>query len=86
MRDFDIRTEGRRWTAQEVDEPHDGLPGRLEVVHGMLCFDDEQRLLLLGALLEHVGTEKAVRLGPLDAWKAAVAQRQAASEPFKESP
>jgi hypothetical protein len=37
-------------------------------------------------LLEHVGTEKAVRLGPLDAWQAAVAQRQAASGAFKESP
>ena len=43
-------------------------------------------VLLLGALLEHVGTEKAVRLGPLDAWQAAVAQRQAASGAFKESP
>ena len=75
MREFDIRTVGRRWTAEEIEAFHDELPGRLEVVRGMLCLDEDQRLLLLGALLEHVGTERAVRLGPWSAWRAAVAQR-----------
>jgi hypothetical protein len=76
MRTFDIRTVGRRWTAEEVRVIHDELPGRLEMANGMLCLDEEQRLLLLGALLEHVGTERAVRLGPLGAWKQAIAQRE----------
>jgi len=76
MRKFDIRTVGRQWTAEEAEQRRDELPGRLEMVNGMLCLDDEQRLALLGALLEHVGTERAVRLGNLNAWKAAVAQRE----------
>ena len=76
MRQFDIRTVGRSWTKQEMLELHDELPGRLEMVGGKLCLDDEQRMLLLGALLEHVGTERAVRLGAFAAWRAAIAQRQ----------
>lgn len=76
MRKFDIRTVGRHWTADEMQQHHDELPARLEMMNGMLCLDDEQRLTLLGALLEHVGTERAVRLGDLNVWKAAVAQRE----------
>jgi hypothetical protein len=76
MREFDIRTVGRRWTAEEMAQLHDELPGRLEMANGMLCMDEDQRLLLLGALLEHVGTERAVRLGSLSVWKSAVAQRE----------
>lgn len=76
MREFDIRTVGRHWTDEEMASLHDDLPGRLEILNGLLCFDEDQRLLLLGALLEHVGTERAVRVGPLSAWKAAVAQRE----------
>ncbi len=56
---------------------HDELPGRLEMVDGQLCLDQEQRLLLLGALLEHVGTARAVQMGPLKAWSAAIAEREA---------
>lgn len=76
MRTFDIRTVGRRWTDEEAAVLHDELPGRLEMVNGMLCLDEEQRLLLLGALLEHVGTERAVRLGPFRSWKQAIGQRE----------
>lgn len=75
MKDLDIRVLARSWTADEMSR-HDDLPGRLEMVGGKLCLDDEQRLLLLGALLEHVGTSRAVMLGPLSAWKTAIAQRQ----------
>lgn len=75
MKDLDIRLQGRPWAADEMAR-HDELPGQLEMVDGKLCRDDEQRLLLLGALLEHVGTACAVQLGPLRAWKEAIAQRQ----------
>lgn len=75
MRAFDIRTVGRRWTAEEATVLHDELPRRLEMVNGMLCLDEEQRMLLLGALLEQVGTERAVRLGSIRSWKQAICQR-----------
>lgn len=73
----DIRLEGRRWTREELVR-HDALPGRLEMVCGKLCLDDAQRMLLLEALLEHVGTARAVSLGPLEAWANAVNQRRQA--------
>lgn len=73
--DFDIRLIGRNWTADEMARRGD-LPGRLEMVDGKLCLDEEQRLTLLGVLLEHIGTARAVSLGPLQAWVAAVEQRK----------
>lgn len=71
----DIRVEGRSWSPEEMQR-HDDLPGRLDMWAGKLCRDESERLLLLGALLEHVGTARAVRLGPFQAWVDAVAQRQ----------
>ena len=67
--------DARSWTADEMLR-HDELPGRLEMAGGKLCLDDEQRLMLLGARLEHVGTACAVRLGPFQAWVDALDQRR----------
>ena len=72
--ELDIRLHGRRWESEELCR-HDELPGRLEVIAGKLCGNDEERLLLLGALLEHVGTARVVQLGSLQAWQNAVAIR-----------
>ncbi|MDG0856196.1 hypothetical protein [Roseateles puraquae] len=74
MKDLDIRLWDRSWTAEEMSR-HDGLPGCIEMSGGKLCLDEEQRLALLGALLEHVGTACAVRLGPINAWVDAIEQR-----------
>jgi len=75
MEALDIRLHGRRWTAGEMSR-RDDLPRHLEVVRGKLGINDEQRMLLLGALLEHIGTARAVSLGPLQAWQAAIEKRQ----------
>ena len=40
---------------------------------GRLFWDDEQRLLLLGLLLENVGVDRAIRLGDPSVWRAAIA-------------
>lgn len=80
MDDFDIRLEPRSWTHDEILVRHDELPGRLEVVGGKLCSNEEQRLLLLGALLEHVGIARTLQLGPLKVWAAAIADRQEAAD------
>jgi hypothetical protein len=40
---------------------------------GLLFWDDEERVLLLGLLLENVGVDVAVRLGDPTVWKEAVA-------------
>lgn len=72
---LDIRVHGRRWAANEMSR-HDDLPGMIEMAGGKLCINTKQRMLLLGALLEHVGTAGAVSLGPLSAWQAAIEQRR----------
>lgn len=74
MDELDIRLWGRSWRTDEMCR-HDDLPGRLEMWEGKLSLDEKQRFALLGALLEHVGTAYAVRLGPLQAWVDAVEQR-----------
>lgn len=71
--DWDIRREGRAWNGAEFESRLDLRPEKLEVWEGRLLFDDEERLLLLGLLLENVGVDAAVRLGDPNVWRAAVA-------------
>lgn len=56
--------------------PRPLVPGHLEVVGGKLYINDEQRMLLLWALLDHVGTVLGVSMGSLEAWQAAIEKRQ----------
>ena len=41
---------------------------------GKLFWTDEERINLLGLLLENVGVDEAIRLGDAKVWKAAVAE------------
>jgi hypothetical protein len=47
---------------------------KLEMTRGKLFNSDEDRLHVLALLLESVGIDKAVRLGPPELWRAAVAE------------
>lgn len=47
---------------------------RLEMTHGKLFNSDEDRLHVLALLLESVGIDAAVRLGPPGFWRAAVSE------------
>jgi hypothetical protein len=71
---WDIRREGRRWTADEALERFERTPEKIEMIDGKLFWDDEQRLAMLGLLLENVGADAAVRLGNPAVWRDAVAQ------------
>lgn len=70
---WDIRREGRSWTAGEALERFGRTPEKIEMIDGRLFWDDEQRLEMLGLLLENVGAEAAVRLGNAAVWREAVA-------------
>jgi hypothetical protein len=63
---WDIRRAGRAWQGEEGVE-------KIEMVRGRLFWSDEDRLTMLGLLLENVGIDAAVRLGDAREWKAAVA-------------
>lgn len=73
--DWDIRLKGRAWTRDEALARHDLISGscRIEMDRGKLLWSDEDRLILLGLLLENVGAERAVMLGDPKAWRDAIA-------------
>jgi hypothetical protein len=70
--DWDIRREGRAWEQNEAMQRYELTPEKLEMIRGKLLWDEEERVKLLGLLLENVGVDRAVRLGNPDVWRAAV--------------
>jgi len=70
---WDIRREGRSWTADEFRSRVDLRPEKLEAWQGKLLWSHEERLALLGLLLENVGADEAVKLGDPGVWVEAVA-------------
>jgi hypothetical protein len=70
---WDIRRAGRAWQGEEGMARYHLTPEKIEMVKGRLFWSDEDRLTMLGLLLENVGIDAAVRLGDPREWKAAVA-------------
>ena len=48
-------------------------PEKLEMIDGKLLWEEDERVKLLGLLLENVGADRAVRLGNPQVWREAVA-------------
>jgi hypothetical protein len=63
----------REWGADAMSRL-DMVPEKFEVIHGELLVSPEERVQLLGALLELVGTDRAVQLGDAEVWRASVEQ------------
>lgn len=74
---WEIRRDGRAWTADEALGRFGLTPERIEMVDGKLLLDDEERLTLLALLLENVGADAAVSLGDPAVWRAAIAALRA---------
>lgn len=71
---WDIRREGRRWRPGELRECYEALPEmKFEIIDGQLLWDDEEKLPLLGVLLESVGVDRAIRLGDPQVWRETIA-------------
>ena len=78
VEDFDpaewkIEREGREWKGEEFDKRIYQAPEKIEYVGGIFV-DERQRLTVLAMLLENLGIDKAVQLGNLEDWKAAIAE------------
>ena len=71
---WDIRREGRAWTGEEAMQRYNLTPEKFEMYQGRLFWSDEERVTLLGLLLENVGVDQAIRLGDPQVWKAAMAE------------
>ncbi|HSS19751.1 MAG TPA: hypothetical protein VLL54_06730 [Pyrinomonadaceae bacterium] len=73
--EWDIRREGRVWSHEEFERRIYQAPEKIEYTGGIFTYEDE-RLTVLAMLLENLGIDKAVQLGNLEDWKAAIAQMQ----------
>ncbi|HKW10341.1 MAG TPA: hypothetical protein VJO33_08170 [Gemmatimonadaceae bacterium] len=70
--DWNIRREGRAWKGEEARTRWELTPEKLEMIEGRILWDDDERVKLLGLLLENVGADRAVRLGDPVVWRAAI--------------
>ncbi len=71
---WEIGREGRGWRGDEFERSYFAMPEKMEAIEGKLYWSEEDRLKVLGALLENVGIDRAIRLGDPELWKAAVAE------------
>lgn len=69
---WDIRRIGRAW-GEEAHDRFQLTPEKFEMYEGKLFWSDQERLLLLGLLLENLGADAVVGLGDPQVWRDAVA-------------
>lgn len=69
---WDLRREGRAWTAEEWAARRSLGPEKFELIRGKLFWCEEDRLAMLGMLLENLGVDQAVRLGNPQIWREAI--------------
>ena len=70
---WEITRQGRAWRSSEAIKRFHLAPEKIEMCDGKLFWDDEQRLTMLGLVLENIGLDQAVKLGDPALWHAAVA-------------
>jgi hypothetical protein len=71
--DWEIKNEGRSW-GDEAWDRYQRTPEKIEMFEGRLFWTDEDRVNMLGLLLELVGADRAVQLGDPEVWQKAVAK------------
>ena len=71
--EWDIHREGRVWSPEEFNRRIYQAPEKIEFTGGIFTYEDD-RLTVLAMLLENLGIDKAVQLGNLEDWEAAIAE------------
>lgn len=61
------------WGDDEAVSRLDMMPEKTEMVDGKLYWTEQDRLVVLGLLLENVGVDRANRLGDPQIWREAIA-------------
>ncbi len=82
---WDIRRAGHAWGGEAMSR-YEMTPEKTEMVAGKLYGTEEERLTMLGLLLENVGADQVVRLGNPDVWRAAVAELNDGREGQEQEP
>ena len=70
--DWDIRRDGRPWLHELSVRRVYKVPEEIEFVDGIFA-SEQERLIVMGMLLESLGINRVVRFGKLEDWKAAIA-------------
>jgi hypothetical protein len=73
LAEWKIEREGRVWSHEEFERRIYQAPEKIEYTGGIFTYEDE-RLTVLAMLLENLGIDKAIQLGNLEDWKAAIAE------------
>lgn len=73
--EWKIEREGRVWSHEEFERRIYQAPEKIEYTGGIFTYEDE-RLTVLAMLLENLGIDKAVQLGNLQDWRAAIAEME----------
>ena len=69
---WDFRSDGRAWSRDEIRSRYSLTPEKIELIEGKLFWTEEDRLNMLGLLLENIGIDKAVRMGNTEIWRQAI--------------
>jgi len=70
--EWNIQRQGRAWSGDEIKSRYNMVPGRIELFDGKLFRNDEERMTMLGLLLENMGMDKAIQLGELSEWRESI--------------
>lgn len=70
--DWDIRRKGYKWSSEKFEKRLYQAPEKIEFAGGIFS-SEEERMTVLGMLLENLGIDKVVQLGNLSDWKMAIA-------------
>lgn len=71
---WDIRREGRSWSKDEFLPRIDLAPEKVEASDGKLYWDEDERMMMLGLLLEGLGIDKVLRVGDPRLWPEAIGE------------
>jgi hypothetical protein len=71
---WDILRMGRDWRSNEVWQRWQLAPEKIELIQRKIFGTDEDRIRMLGLLLELLGMDRAVQLGDSQMWRDAVNQ------------
>src|SRR5437588_4448364 len=69
---WDIRRAPRIWNSDEIRSRLELTPEHFEVFDGEMLFTEQDRVNLLGVVLEQVGLDAALRLAPKELWREAL--------------
>ena len=68
-----MRSEWRVWSHEEFERRIYQAPEKIEFTGGIFTYE-EDRLTVMAMRLENLGIDKAVQLGNLEDWKAAISE------------